>query len=61
MNIYAEVVLFVILSAGCYLVSGIIHELGHVITGLLHGWKFMILVVRPAGIKKDEGRLKLYI
>ena len=30
-----------------YLVCGIVHEGGHVLAGLLQGWKFMLLVIGP--------------
>ena len=52
--------LIVFLSIFCFFASGIIHELGHVITGLLHGWEFYIFIVGPIGIKKNENRLQLY-
>ena len=46
----------------CYLICGIIHELGHVFTGLWHGWKLYMLVVGPIGIKRnDEDKLVLYL
>jgi len=31
-----------------------INELGHLITGLLQGFRFQMYVVRPLGIKRDE-------
>lgn len=37
-----------------YLVAGIVHEGGHVIAGLAQGWKFMLLVVGPMKLYRDE-------
>jgi len=56
-----EVVIYILISIMCYLISGIIHELGHVIVGLANGWKFFLLVIGPLGIKADEkGKIKCY-
>ena len=56
-----NIVSLILLAILCYWVSGIIHELGHILTGLLHGWAFRMLVVGPVGIKKSENKIKLYI
>jgi hypothetical protein len=37
-----------------YFVSGVVHEGGHVVAGLLQGWKFEILVVGPFKLYRDE-------
>lgn len=37
-----------------YLVAGIVHEGGHVVAGLVQGWKFMLLVVGPVKLYRDE-------
>jgi len=43
------------------MISGIIHELGHIIVGLANGWKFFLLVIGPIGIKPNgKGKLKFY-
>lgn len=56
-----EVVIFILIAILCYIISGIIHELGHIIVGLANGWKFFLLVIGPLGIKTDEeGKLKFY-
>ena len=60
LDILETLIRFAILSLFSFWISGIIHELGHIITGLLHGWKFWLLVVGPIGIKKDEKKLKAY-
>ncbi|MCB0629425.1 MAG: M50 family metallopeptidase [Saprospiraceae bacterium] len=36
------------------------HELGHLITGLLEGFRFELFVVGPLGIKRDGDQIKLY-
>lgn len=55
------VIKFLLYSIVCYFISGFIHEFGHVIVGLINGWKFYILVVGPLGIKSDEnGKIKFY-
>lgn len=57
-----EVVIYIFTAILCYMVSGIVHELGHIIVGLINGWKFYLLVIGPLGIKVDEqGRVKFYL
>lgn len=56
-----EVVIYILIFILSYLISGIIHELGHIIVGLANGWKFHLLVIGPLGIKADEnGKIKFY-
>jgi len=44
-----------------YVVSGIVHELGHIIIGLMNGWKFSLFILGPLGLKVDEnGHIKAY-
>lgn len=38
-----------------------VHELGHLITGLVQGFKFQLFVVGPLGIKSEENKAKLYL
>lgn len=38
-----------------------IHELGHLITGLVQGFKFQLFVVGPLGIKRDNDKIKVYL
>lgn len=46
----------------CYVISAVIHEFGHIIVGVLNGFKFHLLVVGPLGIKrKDDDKLAIYI
>lgn len=49
-----EVLLFLFLYIGCYLISGVIHELGHIFVGLIQGFKFYLLVIGPFGLKRNE-------
>jgi hypothetical protein len=36
------------------------HELGHLLTGLAQGFRFELFVVGPLGIKREEGKIKVY-
>lgn len=36
------------------------HELGHLLTGLIQGFRFELFVVGPLGIKREEGKIKVY-
>lgn len=40
----------------------VVHELGHLLTGLAQGFKFQLFIVGPLGIKRDEetDRVKVY-
>jgi ABC-type multidrug transport system fused ATPase/permease subunit len=49
--IVVEFILFMILS---YMLSGVVHELGHIVVGMINGWKFLLLVVGPIGLKRNE-------
>ncbi|MBP5263619.1 MAG: hypothetical protein J6X14_06165 [Lachnospiraceae bacterium] len=37
-----------------YLVCGIVHEGGHVVAGLVQGWRFEMLVIGPMKLYRDE-------
>lgn len=39
----------------------LIHELGHVVMGLLQGFRFELLVVGLLGIKRDDDKIKIYL
>ncbi|MTI68099.1 MAG: hypothetical protein FH753_16075 [Firmicutes bacterium] len=55
------VVKYIFTCIFCYLISGIVHELGHIAVGLANGWKFWLLVIGPLGIKADDnGKIKFY-
>lgn len=61
MSTFIDIVLYILSCIICYFISGIVHELGHIIVGLANGWKFYLLIIGPLGIKTDEyGKIKLY-
>lgn len=56
-----EILSFVLLAISSYLIAAVIHELGHVITGFINGFKFQLLVVGPFGLKRnEEGKIVFY-
>jgi hypothetical protein len=38
-----------------------VHELGHLFTGMAQGFRFELFVVGLLGIKRDQGRIKVYL
>ncbi len=53
------VILMVIPS---YFIVVSIHELGHILTGLFHGFKFYLFVIGPIGLKRNEqDKVVLYL
>lgn len=42
-----------------FIVLGV-HELGHLLVGLIQGFKFQLFVVGPLGIKREEEKIKVY-
>jgi hypothetical protein len=38
-----------------------VHELGHLLTGMAQGFRFELYVVGPLGIKREEGKIKVYL
>jgi hypothetical protein len=38
-----------------------VHELGHLMTGLLNGFRFELFVVGPLGIKRENDQVKVYL
>lgn len=55
-KISVVIVLFLILI---YLAI-LLHELGHLFYGILHGFKFRMICVGPIGVREVNGRCKLY-
>jgi len=43
------------------LISFGVHELGHLVTGLMQGFKFELFVIGPLGIKRENNRIKIYL
>ena len=56
------IVIFIFIAIFCYFISAIVHELGHIVVGLINGWKFYLLIIGPLGIKLDENdKIKVYL
>ena len=45
---------FILLSLFCFIISSAVHELGHILSGLIQRFKFYWLVVGPFGLKRDK-------
>jgi len=44
----------ILMAIPSYFIVVTIHELGHVLTGLLHGFEFHLFVIGPIGVKRNE-------
>lgn len=56
-----EWIKLILICISSYIIATFIHELGHVLIGLYHGWKLYLLVVGPIGFKgKPDGGIKIY-
>lgn len=52
-----------IMMVGIFLIGFIVlgaHELGHLITGLISGFRFELFVIGPLGIKRENDEIKVY-
>lgn len=38
-----------------------VHELGHLLSGMAQGFRFELYVVGPLGIKREDGKIKVYL
>ena len=57
-----DVLIFIIFAIISFILASATHELGHVLTGLLVGFKFHLFVAGPLGVKRDENdRVVIYI
>lgn len=56
-----EVIVFIIVAVVCYLASAVIHEMGHVLCGLLHHWKLFMLVIGPVKLYRESMDSKLKV
>jgi len=56
-----EILLFFIGAIICYLISAMIHEMGHVACGLFHHWKLYMLVVGPMKLYRETMDSKIKI
>lgn len=44
----------ILMTIPAYLIVISVHELGHILTGLINGFKFYIFVIGPIGLKRNE-------
>ncbi len=52
----------VLMAIPSYLIVITVHEMGHILVGLAHGFLFDLLIVGPLGLRRNgEGRVELYI
>lgn len=57
-----ELLILVLLAIVSFLVASAVHELGHVLVGLIAGFKFYLFVAGPLGLKRNEDdRVVFYI
>lgn len=61
MEIVINVIIFLVSAVACYLISALIHELGHVVCGVINKWKLFRLVVGPIKLYRDDLDSKLKI
>jgi hypothetical protein len=53
-----------IMIAGIVLMGFVVlavHELGHLIAGLMNGFRFELFVVGPLGVKRENDKVKIYL
>lgn len=50
----SEKLAVILMAIPSYFIVVTIHELGHILTGLFHGFKFCIFVIGPIGLKRNE-------
>lgn len=53
--------LFLVILIGPLFLALAAHELGHLLAGLLQGFRFELFIVGPLGIKRDNGKIKIYL
>lgn len=57
-----EILLFILCAILCFIISSSIHELGHIVTGLMQGFKFYLFIAGPFGFKRNENdKIEFYI
>ena len=49
-----DILFFIILAVISFIMASATHELGHVLTGLIEGFRFHLFVAGPLGVKRDE-------
>lgn len=61
-EVMGEILLYVIYAIVGFIISSAVHELGHILIGLIQGFKFYLFIAGPFGIKrKDNDKIKFYI
>ncbi|MFD3156718.1 M50 family metallopeptidase [Haloimpatiens sp. FM7330] len=57
-----EILLFILYAILCFIISSSVHELGHIIIGLMQGFKFYLFIAGPLGFKRnDKNKIVFYI
>lgn len=52
--------IFLMLAVVALFITLAVHELGHLLTGLAQGFRFELYVIGLLGIKRENGRIKIY-
>ena len=63
MNFFELVEAFVYIFIGlpmCILFGILVHESGHLLFGMINGFKFHMLVIGPIGVRRVDGKIKVY-
>lgn len=55
-----EILFFFLFSIICYFISAFVHEIGHIIMGLIQGFKFFLLVIGPFGLKRNKNNKVIF-
>ncbi|MFZ7103316.1 MAG: M50 family metallopeptidase [Peptococcaceae bacterium] len=57
-----EIILLIIKALICYFIVTTLHEMGHIVIGLLSGFRFELFVIGPVGLKRNNyGKVVPYI
>lgn len=61
MDTLLEILKIIVVAIPAYLLVAGVHELGHVLVGLLSGFRFELFVIGPIGLKRnDDGKIVFY-
>ncbi len=55
-----EKIIFIVALIFIIVITLGIHELGHLLTGLLNGFKFNLFVIGPLGLRNENNKVKIY-
>lgn len=61
MELFLLIIKLLISAVICYMLSAMIHELGHVICGLLNHWRLFLLVVGPLKLYRENMKSRVKI